>query len=75
MTLRTSTGQPMPTDTTPPPDLNDSPFYLLAVLVSARRSKDRVLERVTRRRLDAFGISIIFGDELPPPRTKAKGEP
>jgi hypothetical protein len=55
------------------PDLSDSPLYLLAVLFSARRSKDRVLERVTRRQLDTLGIRITFGSELSRPK-KAKGE-
>jgi hypothetical protein len=58
---------------TDPPDLSGSPLYLLAVLFSARRSKDRALERVTRRRLNALGIRVMFGDELPAPVTKAKG--
>ena len=49
----------------PPPDLSASPLYLLAVLFSARQSKDRALERVTRRRLNTLGIRIAFGDELP----------
>ena len=48
-----------------PQDLSDSPLYLLAVLYSARRSKDRALERVTRRQLDALGVQVRFGDELP----------
>ncbi len=61
----------MPT-TLPPPDLTASPLYLLAVLFSARRSKDRPLERLTRRRLDALGVRIIFGDELSSPEP-AKG--
>lgn len=52
--------------TTDPPPLADSPLYLLAVLYSARRSRDRALERVTRRRLDQLGIHITFGDELSP---------
>ena len=56
--------------TDPPPDLSTSPLYLLAVLFSARQSKDRILERVTRRRLDELGISISFGDELPTPHPK-----
>ncbi len=56
------------------PDLSASPLYLLAVLVSARRSRDRALERVTRQRLDALGVQITFGDDLPAPDTnKAKG--
>lgn len=54
------------------PDLSDSPLYLLAVLCAARRSNDRALERVTRRRLDRLGIRIAFGDELPAP-PPAKG--
>jgi hypothetical protein len=59
--------QPLPDSTAianAPLDLTDSPLYLLAVLFSARRSKDRALERVTRRRLNALGIRVMFGDEL-----------
>jgi hypothetical protein len=48
----------------PPRAFTDSPLYLLAALVAARRSGDRALERVTRRRLRALGIRIRFGDEL-----------
>lgn len=64
-----------PTSTASPPgDLADSPLYLLAVLYSARRSGDRALERLTRRRLDALGVRILFGDELAAPDAgKAKG--
>lgn len=58
----------------PPPDLSDSPLYLLAVLFAARRSKDRVLERVTRRRLSALGLTIAFGDELPAPPASTRQE-
>ena len=59
---------------TDPPDLSASPLYLLAVLFAARRSKDRALERVTRRRLNAIGVQIAFGDELPAPTPRrAKG--
>jgi hypothetical protein len=64
------------TTSDPPPDLAASPLYLLAVLVSARRSKDRALERVTRRRLDRLGIRIAFADELTagtPERAKGAG--
>ena len=61
--------------TDPPPDLSDSPLYLLAVLFSARRSRDRALERVTRRRLDALGIRIAFGDELPNTDNAKGGHP
>lgn len=53
--------------TDPPPDLLTSPLYLLAVPYVARRSKDRTLEEVTRHRLAALGVRIIFGDELPTP--------
>jgi hypothetical protein len=61
------------TPTDPPPDLTDSPLYLLAVLYAARRSKDRALERVTRRRLAALGMTVAFGDEIPAPPATAKG--
>lgn len=59
---------------TPDPDLSRSPLYLLAVLVAARRSRDRALERVTRRRLMALGVRVSFGDELAVPNApQAKG--
>ena len=61
-----------PTQTDPPLDLSASPLYLLAVLFAARRSKDRVLERLTRRRLNSFGVQITFGDELPTPNAKKR---
>lgn len=61
-----------PTTDPPPPTLTDSPLYLLAVLLSARRSRDLALERLTRRRLDALGVRVAFGDELPKPE-QAKG--
>jgi hypothetical protein len=48
----------------PPAKLIDSPLYLLAALLAARRSKDWALERITRGRLDALGISVTFEDEL-----------
>jgi hypothetical protein len=56
-----------------PPFLTDSPLVLLATLVSARRSGDLALERIVRRRLDAIGVQIMFGDELPAPTTGPKG--
>lgn len=56
----------------PPGELAASPLYLLAVLFSARLSKDRALERVTRRRLNKLGIRIAFGDDLPT-HVKSKG--
>jgi len=67
-----------------PPDINstaftDSPLYLLATLFAARRSKDVLLERLTRRRLASFGINVMFGNELPPrplanPKGASRGE-
>lgn len=60
-----------PPPRTDPPDLSASPLYPLAVLFSARRSKDRMLEGVTRRRLDALGVRVSFGDELPASDTAA----
>lgn len=60
-------ADPMPNsflDAPRAPDIPESPLFLLAVLVSARRSKDRALERLTRRRLENIGIRISFGDEL-----------
>lgn len=59
---------------TGPPALADSPLVLLATLVAARRSGDRALERLARRRLDTLGVRIAFGHELPAPiTTEAKG--
>lgn len=43
------------------PDLDASPLYLLAVVYSARRSGDRVLERVTQKKLESLGIHVSFG--------------
>jgi hypothetical protein len=51
--------------TGPPPDFSSSPLYLLAVLLAARRSKDRALERLTRRQLDRLGVRVAFGDDEP----------
>lgn len=53
-------------------DLLTSPLYLLAVLFAARRSSDRPLERLTRRRLESLGVHVQFGNELPAP-TDPKG--
>lgn len=58
-----------------PPELTASPLYLLAVLHSARQTKDVVLEAVTRKRLADLGVKIIFGSELPtPPRRKGDND-
>jgi hypothetical protein len=48
-----------------PKDLAQSPLYLLAVLVSARHSKDRALERLTKRQLERLGVRVAFADDLP----------
>ena len=50
-----------------PPSLDESPLYLLATLCSARKSRDIILEGMTRRRLDALGVRIVFADELDSP--------
>ena len=69
----------MPTVTEPPPtrpdppELTSSPLYLLAVLHSARQSKDVALEAVTRKRLVDLGVRVIFGDDLPAPTANRKG--
>lgn len=64
----------LPSPTDPAVKQSDSPLYLLAVLVAARKSGDRILARVTRRRLVALGVDVQFGDELAAPkREKAKG--
>ena len=55
---------------TEPTTLCDHPPYLIAALISARASKDKGLERVTRRRLEVFGIYITFADELKADDTK-----
>ena len=66
---------PSPTDKTV--TQSDSPLYLLAVLVAAKKSGDRILVRVTRRRLAALGVEVRFADELaaPKPRKSKEGRP
>ena len=56
----------------PPHDLSDSPLFHLAVLTAARRSGDKGLERVTRRRLVSLGVRIAFADEVKP-KARRKG--
>jgi hypothetical protein len=53
--------------TTEKADPFDSPIYLLAVLFSARKSGDTVLERLAGRRLADLGISVQFAADLPRP--------
>ena len=47
-----------PTSPPPTPELHDSPTVVIATLFAARRSGDRVLERLMRRRLLALGIQV-----------------
>jgi hypothetical protein len=64
----------LPLSTDPLVSQSDSPLYLLAVLVAARKSGDHILARVTRHRLAALGVDVRFADELAAPRrAKAKG--
>ena len=49
----------------PPPPLAESPLYLLAVLHAARKSRDVALEQVTRHKLAALGVRVVFDDEPP----------
>jgi hypothetical protein len=63
---------PPPTD--PAVTQSDSPLYLLAVLIAARKSGDRILVRVARRRLAAHGVDVRFAEDLAAPkRVRAKG--
>lgn len=64
------TNLPSPTDSIV--TRSESTLYLLAVVIAARRSRDRLLERVARRRLTALGVDVQFADELPT-RKPAKG--
>jgi hypothetical protein len=59
--------------TSPPDEFATSPLYLLAILVSARRSGDRALERVTRNRLRTLGVQIAFDDKPTTAETTATG--
>lgn len=60
----------------PSPALSDSPLYLLAVLHAARKSGDVALEQVTRRKLSALGVRVVFDDQPPTaaPRPEVAGE-
>jgi hypothetical protein len=51
------------TTTDPPPALESSPLYWLAVLRSARTSGDRLLEALARKRLSALGVRVVFDDD------------
>lgn len=56
--------------TTPPPPDDDSPAYLLAVLFAAKKAKDRHLEQLTRHKLNALGVRVVFADVLAPGKGK-----
>jgi hypothetical protein len=45
------------------PETEGSPMFLLAVLASARKSGDRMLERIARERLAALDVRVIFDAE------------
>ena len=45
------------------PEPERSPMFLLAVLASARRSGDQILERTARERLGALNVRVIFDAE------------
>lgn len=55
----------------PPPGLESSPLYWLAVLRSARTSGDRLLESHARQRLAGLGVRVVFDDAAG--ASKAKG--
>jgi hypothetical protein len=42
----------------------DDPVFLLAILLTARRSRDRLLEELARDWLRETGIHVVFADEL-----------
>lgn len=44
------------------------PASLLAALIHGRRSGDRAAVAATLTRLRQLGISLLFGDKVPPPR-------
>lgn len=62
----------LPSPTDPAVTQSESPLYLLAVLVAARRSGDRILARVTRRRLAALGVEVRFADDLPARKSRLR---
>lgn len=43
------------------------PSFLFAILLAARKSRDRMLESLAREWLGACGIHVVFADELNPP--------
>jgi hypothetical protein len=51
-------ADPRPTD----------PPFLFVMLLSARKSGDRMLESLARDWLAEAGIRVVFADELPAPR-------
>ena len=59
-------------------DLHDprlgNPLSLLAILISARATRDRSLEELARSRLSKAGIKVMFTDEMDSP-SSGKGVP
>lgn len=51
------------------------PPILLAVLIAARRSGNRMLEDIARRQLDDQGIKVSFGKPTRPTKHKPEGGP
>ena len=51
----------MPARPQPPtPSVAESPIYLFAVLLCARRAHDDYLEALTRRQLARLGVQVVF---------------
>lgn len=46
-------------------ELDQSPLYWLAVLASARKSQDRLLEQLARQRLAGLGVRVVFDEDGP----------
>ena len=53
-------------------ELHSSPSYLLASLFAARKSGDKVLERLNAGRLAELGIKVQFASAIKPPKPSRK---
>jgi hypothetical protein len=51
----------------------DNPPFLLAILIAARKSKERMIEELARDHLHRQGISVVFADEYPLASEGAEG--
>ena len=49
----------------PPSELDQSPLYWLGVLASAKKSRDRLLERLARQQLADLGVRVVFDEGRP----------